>query len=416
MKVLMAPVNIAGQPILYVEELRRQGIDAILLQYSHAGYRGHRFGYRYDRLVDLAGRDRVTTQMETLKACLAEGFDIFHFWLRTLCFGGGPTGYKDAGLDLPFIKSPERRIVYRFTGNDIRLKSECIKRNPYNPYRYGYNSKLDEDMQKRYIEFLQGYVDQFIVGDPELHEYFPAATIVPRAINLQDWSYVGVQPNDCPLIVHAPTDPLFKGTKLILSALEDLKAEGLRFSYKVISNMTHAEAAAWYRKADIAIDQLCMGWYAVFPIECMALGKPVMVYIREDFLDNYHPPIPVENANPDNIKEKLRALIKDFDRRSELGKLGRQYVEEVHEVSKVTSQLVDVYNKVLEQGPAKPNSFADIDYFLVQYNLRQGSRPLVYKVSKLRIIRAIALALLQVKGLRWLLPPMRRLWRLLNKF
>jgi len=420
----MAPVNICGQPITLVEELRRQGIDAHLLQY---GSRGHRFGYKTDRVVDLRGGERAAGQMETVKACLDEGFDIFHFFLRTLFYGGGPTGYKDAGLDLPFIKNRGRRIVYRFTGFDVRLKSEHIKKNPYHPYQYGYTNTLDEDIQKRYLAFLQQYVDQFIVPDPEMHEFFPEAIVIRRAINLQDWSYVGVQPNDCPLIIHAPSDPLVKGTKFIVSALEDLKAEGLKFSFKLISDMNHSEAAVWYRRADIVVDQLCIGWYANFAMECMALGKPVIVYIREGLEDSPDPSSAIENANPDNIKEKLRSLIKDFDRRSELGKLGRQYVEQVHDVRKVVPQWIDVYTKVLKEPPVEPSSFTDIDYFLTQYQLTHEELPklrykarsydkllkelpgLRYKARKSQgIITAIAFAPLRVKPLRWLFRLLKR--------
>ena len=368
MKIIMAPVNITGQPLILVEGLRKQGVDAHLLQYTHGG--SYPFGYRTDRVVDLAGRDRATAQIETLKECLEEDFDIFHFWLRTLFFGGR---YEEfTGLDLPFIKSRGKTIVYRFTGHDLRLPSKYIKVNPYNAYRYGFESKFDEEMQKRYIAFLQQYVDQFIVQDPEMQGYFPDATVVPRAMNLEEWPYVGVHPTDCPLVVHAPTDPAFKGTKFVNSAVEELKAEGLQFSFKLISGMQHSEAVSWYKKADIVVDQLHMGWYGILALECMALGKPVMVYIREDLIDKFPNSIPVENANPDNIKDKLRELIKDFDRRSELGKLSRQFVEEVHDVSKVVPQLIDVYDKVLERAPVQPETFADLDYFLAQYQITRG--------------------------------------------
>ena len=286
MKVLMAPVNIANQPLVLVEELRKRGIDASLLQYTYGN--SHPLGYKTDRVIDLTGRDRATAQIETIKACLEEGVDIFHFWMRSLFFGGR---YQEfTGLDLPFIKSRGRKIVYRFTGYDLRLKSENIKVNPYNPYRYGYQSKFDEDIQKQYIAHLQEYVDQFIVQDPEMHSYFPDALVIPRALNIEKWPYVGLQQNDCPLVIHAPTDPESKGTKFVLSAVEDLKAEGLKFSFKLISGMKHDEAMSWYKKADIVVDQLLIGWYGVLAIECMALGKPVMVYIREDLIDKFPNP------------------------------------------------------------------------------------------------------------------------------
>ena len=94
----MAPVNIAGQPIQIVEELRRQGVDARLLQYTSGG--GHPFGYQSDKLVNITP-DRRAAQLSTLKSCLAEGYDIFHFWRRSLFYGRLYRGFL--GLDVPFI-------------------------------------------------------------------------------------------------------------------------------------------------------------------------------------------------------------------------------------------------------------------------------------------------------------------------
>ena len=412
MKVLLAPVNIAGQPITIVRELVRQGVDAHLLQYGSG--RGHRFAYDRDRLVDVSGRDRARKQIETLEACLEEGFDVFHFWLRTLFFGGGPTGYRDAGLDLPFIKNHDRRIVYRFTGFDVRLKSEHMKRNPYNPYRYGYSNLLDEDLERKYIAFLQNYVDQFVVGDVELQEYFPSAMIIPRATDLEQWKYVGVQPTDCPLVVHAPSEPLIKGTRFVMSAMDDLRREGLRFSYKLIKGMSNAEAREWFRKADIAIDQLCIGWHGVMTIECMALGKPVIVYIRDDLYEKHHPRIPIENANPDTIKEKLRALIKDFDKRAELGRSGRRYVEEVHDVSKVAAQWLDVYRRVLAEPGVRPTSLADVDYWRAQVEISDRDVVQLFRQSWKRGTRYVLAAVLQAR-LPWLYGPMSSLYSRLRR-
>lgn len=232
-------------------------------------------------------------------------------------------------------------------------------------------------MQKRYLDYLQEYVDQFVVQDSEMQGYLPKATIIPRAINLQEWPEVGVERTDCPLVIHAPTDPAFKGTALLLAAIEDLKAEGLQFDFKHISKMQHSEASTWYKKADIIVDQLHMGWYGILALEGMALGKPVMVYIREDLAEQY-PTIPVENTNPDNVKDKLRALIKDYDRRAALGQRARQYVEEIHSVDKVVPQLVALYNKVSSDAPVAPSGFADCDYFLSQYE------QMSLKISQLR--------------------------------
>ena len=39
------------------------------------------------------------------------------------------------------------------------------------------------------------------------------------------------------------------------------------------------------RESDVVIDQILMGTYARLAIESMALGKPVICYLREDLFE-----------------------------------------------------------------------------------------------------------------------------------
>ncbi len=46
--------------------------------------------------------------------------------------------------------------------------------------------------------------------------------------------------------------------------------------------LDHIEAFERYRAADVVVDQLNAGWYGVFAIEAMALGKPVVSFLHEE--------------------------------------------------------------------------------------------------------------------------------------
>jgi len=305
MKVVMAPVNIAGQPIVLVKELRRLGIDVSLVQYTGRGI-SHKLQYETDRIVQYSGGNRDEVQLKTVENLLREGTTTFHFWLRSLFFSGVYEGFT--GFDIPIIKSYGRHVVYRFTGEDLRIRSIHMARNPHNAYQYGYTTKIDEDRQRRYIDFLREHVDQFIVQDPELHEFCPEASIIPRVIDLDAFPYVGVSATERPLVIHAPTSAMVKGTRFVRDAVAALQSEGLAFDYREISGLAHDEAVQLYRSADIVIDQLHIGWYGVLAIEAMALGKPVIAYVRPDFIEAHEPKIPVVTANPLNIGQVLRDL------------------------------------------------------------------------------------------------------------
>lgn len=364
----MAPVNIAGQPIAVTNELRRQGLDVTLLQYT-AG-EGHKYGYAGDQVVNLKGRHRVEAQTETLSAALSSGYDIFHFWMST--FFGGRRYANMYGLDLPFIKARGRHVVYRGTGFDLRVKSHHIARNPHHPFQHGYVLDIDEEAQLRYIDYLKDYVDQFIVQDPEMHEFMPQARVVPRAMNVDDYVPVGIEPTDRPLIVHAPSKTLVKGTPILMQALSELEAEGLTFDLKVITGMAHDEAMDWYRKADLIVDQLLLGWYGVLTLEGLALGKPVVVYVRDDLYEAFTPRIPIANATPDTLKDVLRPLIGEFEARRAIAQQGPEFVRQVHDVRTVASQLREIYDEVAAKPIRRPEGYNDLQHFVAQFKVTEA--------------------------------------------
>lgn len=366
LKVLMAPVNISGMPLVLVKGLREIGVDARLLQFGR-GDQGHAFGYDSDIRVDLNAGPAGQVRFDTVRSTLDDGYDIFHFWLRTLVSGPGYSGLM--GLDLPFIRLNGRKIVYRFTGMDLRDPEYDLEHNPHSPFRHGFvaASPEDEPIRQAYIDFLRCHVDQFVVQDPEMAQYMPDAKIVPRALTLENWEHVGIAANDVPLIVHGPSNPSVKGTKYILAACERLQEEGLKFELKLITGMAHQEAVEWYRRADIVIDQILIGAYGVLTMEAMALGKPVICYVREDLFEPHFGKLPIINANPDNIGDVIRATVKDFELRKEKGAAGRAFVEKHHDVRKVVPDLKAVYQGVMAKPPNTSVSGADLTFIGRQY-------------------------------------------------
>jgi glycosyltransferase involved in cell wall biosynthesis len=373
MRVLHAPVNIAGQPIAAVRELRRQGVDAELLQYGE----GHAFGYSSGRLVPFRGRHRLEVQVEALEQALAEEYDIFHLWMATFFAspripGRGEYQYMH-GLDLPFLKVRGKKIVYRCTDFDVRRASLHAAVNPYNPFRYGYEPLFSEEAHRDYLAYLRDYVDVFIVQDPELHEFMPQARVVPRGLDLSAFPEVGIEPAERPLVVHAPSKTELKGTRFILQGLDELRDEGIPFELRLIEGMSHAEALELYKRADLVVDQLMIGWYGVLTVEALALGKPVVVRVREDLRRAFTREIPVAGASPDTIKDVLRTALTDFEYRRALAERSRAYVEEVHDVRSVAAKLRSIYEEVLPSPATRPETAADLNWLWSRYRASEES-------------------------------------------
>ncbi len=109
------------------------------------------------------------------------------------------------------------------------------------------------------------------------------------------------------------------------------------------------------KQCDVYIDQLIIGGHGYAALEAMAFGKPVVGYINPVLGKDYPSDLPIFNANPDNIAERLEVLIKDAALRNELGKKGRAYAEKYHDGEKIARELVKIYEEVIRLHRQKRN-------------------------------------------------------------
>jgi glycosyltransferase involved in cell wall biosynthesis len=97
----------------------------------------------------------------------------------------------------------------------------------------------------------------------------------------------------------------------------------------------------------VIVDQLNAGWYGVFAIEAMALGKPVVTFLHEEAVrrteEAFGMPVPIVAATKENLAAVLRPLVESPEERRRVGAAGRAYVEEVHDLRRVADRLVDLY-------------------------------------------------------------------------
>lgn len=154
--------------------------------------------------------------------------------------------------------------------------------------------------------------------------------------------------NDRPLrLVHAPNHREFKGTRYLEAAVADLRAEGVPIELVLVENLPNHEALSIYRTADVIFDQCLVGFHGYFALEAMALGKPVMCYIRKP--DEYllHPEeCPIINTHVDTLQEDLRRLVQARDQLADIGQRGRVYVERHYSRAAFAERLQHVYRDI----------------------------------------------------------------------
>lgn len=334
-RILHLPVAGAGQPAILVEALKRRGHQASSLRIG-----AHPFRYQAD--IELDSFDYVG-EHATLFAQLLGDFDVFHYHARPASLSGAKA---PAGLDLLLGRTAGKKVFFHFRGSEARMRSIFAEGCPYNfvlENPEGIFTKLTELQQKNFVMYARSVCDGIFVVDPELQTYVTDGLIVPRAIDLEKWTYVGAEPHDTLKLVHAPSRRGFKGTDRILEAVQTLQEKGVALDLTLVENMPNDEAAEAYRRADVVVDQLRIGWYGVLAVEAMALGKAVVSYVRDDLKHHLPYPFPLAIANPDNIEAVLANLARDHDLVRALGRQGRAYVEQVHDADKIAELLLEIY-------------------------------------------------------------------------
>lgn len=149
-----------------------------------------------------------------------------------------------------------------------------------------------------------------------------------------------------PIVTHAPSDGIVKGTSFVLEAVEKVRRK-IDFDFQLLQGMPHQEVLQRMRGCDIFIDQLLAGDHGTAAVEAMSFGKPVICYIRPSVAARLPPELPIVNATVDDIADVLERLLLDAQRRHEIGVRSRQYTETYHDSSKLARELEAIYRAVI---------------------------------------------------------------------
>lgn len=346
MRILHGPQNIGGMAGVLARAERRCGIDAS----AYCLPTGN-FQYTADRYIDERTLSRIETLTGrranvTMEFFLKEAwrYDAFQFY-----FGksyGGP-----GLLDVPLLKTIGKKIYFYFCGCDVRDSKTTIAKYRYNACSQCWPMLCSANRQ-RTLDVAQRYGDAIFVSTPDLLEFVPGSVLLPQPIDLELFTPIrqaaqqqreARRMSDSVRIAHAPSNQTIKGTKYLLQAVASLQRRGFAVELELIEGKSYMEAMQLCAAADIVVDQLQIGAYGQYAVEMMALGKPVVCYIREDLRQHYPADLPIVSANADTIEQVLADLIGDRLAWGELGARGVSYVEATHESVAVARKAIAHY-------------------------------------------------------------------------
>jgi len=375
LRVLHCPTMVAGNPQQLARAERNLG-----LQSWSVAFRESPFAYKTDEILFAKGDGKLRCEFKRwnlLRRAMCD-FDIVHFnfgqsimpqWVS------GVTG-RDRGLvartimrgytglvemsDVALLRYWGKGVFVTYQGDDARQGDYCKQNYEINfvdEVQQGYYSEKTDRKKRQRIRLFARYCHGSFAVNPDLMNVLPDdTTFMPYChIDLAEWSVVEKEASKRLTVLHAPSHRGVKGTRYIVEAVSRLKQEGLDFEFIMVENMTNAEAKKIYEKADILIDQLLAGWYGGLAVELMAMGKPVICYLRETDLKFLNPEmrreLPIINATPETVIQVLRDCL--TDRRNELAMLGtrsRSYVERWHDPRKIAAQMKQEYERATRKS------------------------------------------------------------------
>ncbi|MHA6482459.1 glycosyltransferase family protein [Paenibacillus sp. strain BS8-2] len=335
MKVLHLPYGIGMSTLS--QALRNLGVNATSLS-----LRDNRYSYLADLQVYFT--DYPASEAKEKKKALfeeaMEKYDIFHFHF-------GETFYPDK-RDLDMLKTRGKKLVMNHRGSEVRMLS--VAQGFHNPYVRVKSSWRKEDKIRNNLSYLSHYIDHAIVNDHELlsyvEPYYKKVHILPHAIEAKKFQTHYPLAGTKPHIVHAPTHQGVKGSEFIMAAVDQLREDGFDFDFTLIEGYPHQEAMELYQKATIVIDQLLIGAYGHVSVEAMAMGKPVVCFIRDDLKVKYPHDLPIISANPDTVYHVLKAMLQNPATLPSIGERSRNYALQHHDLDTVAHKLIQIYREL----------------------------------------------------------------------
>lgn len=159
-----------------------------------------------------------------------------------------------------------------------------------------------------------------------------------------------------------------KSSHVYLPLIKKLREQGGLLELLEPTGIPNKEVRFIQAQADIFLDMLTFGWFGANVREAMMLGKPVICYIRPEWLESvrqeipdYAAELPIISATPDTIEDVLRNLIANPEKRREIGQRGREFAVKWHSAEAGGRRFDEIYSKLLQGDlllriPAKSES------------------------------------------------------------
>jgi hypothetical protein len=312
-----------------------------------------------------------STPLQRLHWLLAE-HDVFVFVYNSFWpFSPGPPRWRGAGREYPLLKRLGKKIVSMHIGPDVRHASAYDQElahlgGPGASMRTLFPSWATDKLARplRNLRYAELYSD-VIVSQPNQaglalrpYQHFFAPINLSRV-------RAKVPGREVPVVLHAPSRRDIKGTAEVMSALDELEREGVRFERRFLEGRPNPEVLKEIADADVVVDQLHLPLHGRLGVEAMAAGCALATCNRADW-EPFPATRPIWHIDVANVKSRLRTLLTDRALRVRLAREGRRHVERHHGHVAVARRVLDAIDApIVDHRPT---------FFARHYRLERGER------------------------------------------
>ena len=322
-----------------------------------------------------------------LKALI--NYDIFHFSNANGIQFGSPLNdwfkiHFGEFFEIYFLKSLGKKVIYSNNGClDGVSKTSFSKWGTVSVCsicRWKNNSQVCEDKKNLdWGAFRNKIADyQCLFGGNRVdYNYAPSVHEVPEfyCLNEEIWHPNIEIPNEFKLQKSEHTIYVYhtvgnkkertdengvniKSTHIYLPLLEKLKSSSLSIELISPENVPNKDVRYYQVQADIFLEMLTYGWYGANAREAMMLGKPVICFIRPEWLESlrkelpdFATELPIISATPETVELILRDLIAHPEKRKEIGRRSREFAIKWHSDTVAGKRFDEIYSKLLNNDP-----------------------------------------------------------------
>jgi len=145
-----------------------------------------------------------------------------------------------------------------------------------------------------------------------------------------------------------------KSTHIYLPLIKQLKAEGHPVELIFFNDVPNKQLRFYQVQADIVVDMLTYGFFGANVREALMLGKPVVCYLRPEWvadlakeMPEYAAELPIVNATPATVRDVLIDLITHPEKRREIGARSRAFAVKWHSTEAGGARFDRIYGELL---------------------------------------------------------------------